>query len=104
MTTSRRSAALALAATLTATTAFAAGPITPPPAATVPADPCAEGLRLLRQAYASRPDVEIGAHLGEVLWVSGLREEARKVWREARQRDAGNEVLRETLVRLKADL
>jgi len=63
-----------------------------------------EALRLLRRAWAARPDTEIGAHLGEVLWVSGLREEARKVWREARQRDAGNEVLRETLVRLKADL
>ncbi len=63
-----------------------------------------EALRLLRRAWAARPDTEIGAHLGEVLWVSGLREEARKVWREARQRDAGNEVLRETLARLKADL
>jgi tetratricopeptide (TPR) repeat protein len=63
-----------------------------------------EALRLLRQAYAARPDTEIGAHLGEVLWASGLRDEARRVWREARQRDATNEVLRETLQRLKVDL
>jgi tetratricopeptide (TPR) repeat protein len=62
----------------------------------------AEALRLLRIAYQARPDAEIGAHLGEVLWVSGQRDEARRVWAEARSRDAGNEVLRETLQRLGA--
>ena len=64
----------------------------------------AESLRLLRGAYQSRPDVEIAAHLGEVLWVSGEREEARKVLRDAKRRDASNEVLIETLARLKVDL
>ena len=39
----------------------------------------------------------------EVLWVKGQREEALRVWREGRQRDAGNEVLRETLQRLRAE-
>jgi tetratricopeptide (TPR) repeat protein len=63
-----------------------------------------EALRLLRQAYASRPDTEIAAHLGEVLWASGQQDEARRVWREGRSRDAANEVLRETLARLKPDL
>jgi Flp pilus assembly protein TadD len=60
-----------------------------------------EALRLLRQAYKSRPDAEIGAHLGEVLWAMGQRDEARRVWAEASSRDAANDVLRETLVRLK---
>lgn len=60
-----------------------------------------EALRLLRMAYAARPDPEIAAHLGEVLWVSGQADEARRVWREGRQREADNEVLRETLQRLK---
>ncbi len=60
-----------------------------------------EALRLLRQAYASRPDVEIAAHLGEVLWTMGEQAEARRVWSEGRTRDANNEVLRETLARLK---
>ena len=64
----------------------------------------AEAARLLRQAYASRPDVEIGAHLGEVLWAMGERDEARRLWREARARDDGNEALRETLARLKVKL
>jgi tetratricopeptide (TPR) repeat protein len=63
-----------------------------------------EALRLLRQAYKSRPDTEIAAHLGEVLWTIGLRDEARRVWSEGRQRDAENEVLRETLSRLKPGL
>jgi tetratricopeptide (TPR) repeat protein len=63
-----------------------------------------EALRLLRQAYAARPDAEIGAHLGEVLWSLNQRDEARRVWQESRRRDAGNEVLRETLARLRVDL
>jgi tetratricopeptide (TPR) repeat protein len=63
-----------------------------------------EALRLLRGAYKARPDTEIAAHLGEVLWASGQRDEARRVWREGKARDAGNDVLRETLARLRADL
>ena len=63
-----------------------------------------EALRLLRQAYASRPDTEIAAHLGEVLWAQGARDEARRIWREGRERDAANEVLRETLARLRVEL
>ncbi len=61
----------------------------------------AEAVKLLRQAYGSRPDAEIAAHLGEVLWASGAQDEARRVWAEAAQRDARNEALRETLDRLK---
>jgi tetratricopeptide (TPR) repeat protein len=64
----------------------------------------AQAVELLRQAYAARPDTEIGAHLGEVLWSMGQRDEARKVWRESRGRDMSNKVLKDTLVRLKVDL
>jgi Flp pilus assembly protein TadD len=63
-----------------------------------------EALKLLRQAYATRPDTEIAAHLGEVLWVMGQRDEALRVWREGKSRDSANDVLRETLARLKPDL
>lgn len=63
-----------------------------------------EALRLLHRAYAARPDTEIGAHLGEVLWALGRRDEARRVWLEAKGRDAANDVLRETLARLRVDL
>lgn len=63
-----------------------------------------EALKWLRQAHRSRPDTEIAAHLGEVLWVAGKRDEARRILAEARARDAGNDVLKETLARLKVDL
>jgi tetratricopeptide (TPR) repeat protein len=63
-----------------------------------------EALRLLRTAYSARPDPEIAAHLGEVLWANGQRDEARRVWREGKVRDAANDVLRETLARLRVDL
>jgi tetratricopeptide (TPR) repeat protein len=64
----------------------------------------AQALVHLRRAYASRPDTEIAAHLGEVLWVSGQRDEARRIWREGRERDTDNEVMRETLARLQVRL
>ncbi len=63
-----------------------------------------EALRLLEGAWKARPDAEIGAHLGEVLWALGRKDEARRIWRESRGKDAANEVLRETLTRLRVDL
>lgn len=63
-----------------------------------------EAVEWLRQAYRSRPDTEIAAHLGEVLWMSGRRDEARGVWGAAHARDAANDVLKETLARLKVEL
>ena len=64
----------------------------------------AEAVRLLKLAYTARPDTEIAAHLGEVLWATNQQTEARKIWAEARVRDDKNEVLRETLARLKVGL
>jgi len=58
----------------------------------------------LQRAYAARPDTEIAAHLGEVLWVTGRRQEAQRIWREGRERDADNDVLREPLARLQVRL
>ncbi|MBV8503628.1 MAG: tetratricopeptide repeat protein [Paucibacter sp.] len=63
-----------------------------------------EAVKLLRQAYAAFPDAEVGAHLGEALWTSGEQQEALRVWREAHGRDPKNEVLQQTLARLKAKL
>ena len=62
-------------------------------------------MRLLRGAYQARPDPEIAAHLGEVLWAVGQREEARKrLARRPRRAMPQNDVLRETLARLRVDL
>ena len=63
-----------------------------------------DALKLLREAYTARPDTEIGAHLGEVLWAKGLKDEALRVWRESQARDRDNETLKETLQRLGAAL
>ena len=63
-----------------------------------------EALRLLREAYQARPDTEIAAHLGEVLWSGGEQDEARRVWQEGARREPKNEALLETLNRLKAKL
>lgn len=57
-------------------------------------------LELLQGAYAKRPDAEIAAHLGEVLWVSGQREQALKIWREGLLLANDNETLQSTLKRL----
>ncbi len=54
----------------------------------------------LRKALALRPDPEIAAHLGEVLWQMGSREEAAKVWDEALKAAPGNEALTATIKRL----
>ena len=50
-------------------------------------------LAALRKAYQARRDPEIAAHLGEVLWVAGQREEAQKLWRAALQESPGNDSL-----------
>lgn len=63
-----------------------------------------EALKWLTQAHRQRPDTEIAAHLGEVLWVMGRHDEARRVWADAKARDGANDVLKETLARLKVDL
>lgn len=58
----------------------------------------------LRRAYAIRPDVEIGVHLGEVLWVKGEKADAQKLWRDASQKDPKSDLLKSTLTRLRAQL
>ncbi|MDZ7621868.1 MAG: tetratricopeptide repeat protein [Candidatus Competibacteraceae bacterium] len=50
----------------------------------------AKALEYLRRAYQRHPDAEIAAHLSEVLWVSGQREEAKRIWREASSKEPDN--------------
>jgi tetratricopeptide (TPR) repeat protein len=57
-------------------------------------------LTILREAYGKRPDAEIAAHLGEVLWVKGQRDEALRIWREGLLLANDNETLQQTLRRL----
>ena len=57
-------------------------------------------LESLRRAFAKQPDADIAAHLGEVLWVKGDRDEARRIWDQGRKKDAGNKTLLEAIKRL----
>ena len=55
----------------------------------------------LRRAYGGRPDAEIGAHLGEVLWMMGDRAEASRIWQESLKSAPDNETLLKTIKRLR---
>ena len=57
-------------------------------------------LKELRRAFEKQGDPEIAAHLGEVLWVKGDRDEARRIWEQGRKKDAKNKALNETIRRL----
>ena len=59
---------------------------------------------LLKRAFAIKADPEIAAHLGEVLWVLGREDEAKKLWRNAGGKDSKNDTLKSTLKRLQVKL
>lgn len=60
----------------------------------------AEALRLLQGAFNTRPDPEIAAHLGEVLWTLGDKALATKIWDQGKALNTENETLVETIQRL----
>lgn len=53
----------------------------------------------LRRAYEVRPEAEIAAHLGELLWVTGRRSEAREVWAQGQAINDSDPALVDTLAR-----
>lgn len=55
-----------------------------------------EAADYLRRAYSEKTDPEIAAHLGEVLWQQGKRDEAVRTWDEALRAHPDNEVLLNT--------
>lgn len=55
----------------------------------------------LRRAHALRRDAVIAAHLGEVLWVSGRRNEANEIWEQGLEIDPENKTLKQTIERLR---
>jgi len=59
-----------------------------------------ESEKFLRRALAEKPDPEIAAHLGEVLWAKGERASARDVWQAQLKETPDNPVLLETVHRL----
>ena len=59
-----------------------------------------EAEKHLRRALDQRPDPEIAAHLGEVLWAKGDRDRAQDVWQSQLKSAPTNAVLLETVRRL----
>jgi len=58
-------------------------------------------LDVLKKAFTLRADPEIAAHLGEVLWTLGRRDEATKTWNDAMKANPGNEMLVGTVKKFK---
>lgn len=54
-------------------------------------------LEYLTKAHETRADAEIAAHLGEVLWSTGNRRQAKGVWKKALKAAPENKVLLETI-------
>ncbi len=64
----------------------------------------AEAVKIFADAFKTKPDAEIAAHYGEVLWAMGQRDKAMAIWREGQLLNPENETLLETLKRLKVRL
>lgn len=60
----------------------------------------AEAETYLQRAMKERPDAEIAAHLGEVLWAKGERERAQEVWQTQLKTTPDHPLLLETVRRL----
>lgn len=58
-----------------------------------------EALDYLRKAMDILSDAEIAAHLGEVLWVSGNKKEAMKVWNKALKQTPKSKVIMDVMRR-----
>ena len=64
----------------------------------------AEAAAIFEAAYKAKPDAEIAAHYGEVLWSMGQRDRAIAIWKEGKLINPENETLLETLKRLRVKL
>ena len=53
----------------------------------------------LREAWRLMRNAEVAAHLGEVLWVQGQKDEARSTWQLGIQMESDNEILIDTMKR-----
>jgi len=61
-------------------------------------------LPYLQRAHAKLPEAEVAAHLGEVLWTLGRKNEAIVIWQAAQRKGGDKPVLQETLQRLNVTL
>lgn len=61
-------------------------------------------LPYLQRAHAKLPEAEVAAHLGEVLWTLGRKNEAIVIWQAAQRKGGDKPILQETLQRLNVTL
>lgn len=59
----------------------------------------AKAIEYLRRAYEIEADPEIAAHLGEVLWMEGEKDEAREIWEAAAEAAPDHPALKEVMER-----
>jgi len=59
-----------------------------------------DAAQYLSRAYAQRPEVDIAAHLAEVLWTQGKKDRATELLRAAYQKDPKNATVLDTVKRL----
>jgi tetratricopeptide (TPR) repeat protein len=60
-----------------------------------------EAVKYLKRALEIRNDAEIAAHLGEVLWVMGNRQEAENIWNRALRETPDSEALNGVIKKFK---
>ena len=61
-----------------------------------------EAILRLREALKALPDPEIAAHLGEVLWTTGDKEQAQQFWSEGLELDPSSDIIPSTIKRLES--
>lgn len=60
-------------------------------------------LPLLKQAFEILTDHEIAAHYGEILWITGDKNQARSVWQQGLDSKPDSKIIQRTLERLNVD-
>jgi len=63
-----------------------------------------EALHYLKLAHQAQADPEIAAHLGEVLWIKGQQDEAKRIWSEAVAINPNNAPLTDTIKKFAPNL
>ncbi len=64
----------------------------------------ARARQYLERAYAAKPEAEVAIHLAEVMWAAGDQTAARRLLRDVRSQEPGNELLKSTIARLRIGL
>lgn len=58
-----------------------------------------QAVNYLKKAYSTFNDAEVAAHLGEVLWVRGDKDEAQKIWENSLQTEPEHDKLKNVMKR-----